>query len=271
MTQELTPEQQEAIALLNSLAAGGAAAAAPQGEVLGGFWGGDTRRLGGPGGVPYRPGMAPVVYHEGDEFSHLRNMSTEELARFQDTLVTTGLVREVIPGRLDDSTAGAMQMLMSVANRQAVKWQDVLDGIVSAGGLASAQEEAREFEPGPYLAPDYASLAQTVKDTFRQRLGRDPDEGEMAQLVGELQGWDRQRYGAEVAADRMAFEQGEEPGEQGGGTVQGVDPLARFREAFESNYREELDFVEDKAGAAEDEAFMQGTAQTISQAARSRF
>ncbi len=257
------------LAELETLFAGGQQL--PAAEILGGFWGGDPASQPGAGGVPYAPGQSPApVYYEGSEADTLRKMNTEQLARFQDALVANGLVREVIPGRLDDSTLQGMSSLMSVANRQAVRWEEVLDGIVRAGGLSGATKTAEEFEPRPYLKPDYASLAQEVKATFRQRLGRDPDEYEMQQLTGELTGFHALEHEYANEFDRIQHDQAATPGVQAGGTVGRVDPAARFAELFESKYANELDFVEDKDDAVMSREVVQSGADTLSQMSRSR-
>ena len=240
---------------LDQLTAGVAAAMAGGGqpvEVIGGYWTESKRR-----------DALESPYHEGDDFAVLEAMNTEQLARFQDTAVALGLVREVIPGRLDDSTLNAMGTLMALGNRQQTPWQSVLDGIQKSGGLAN-RGAAEQFDRPTYMAPDYATLAQEVKATFRKRLGRDPDEAEMGLLVGELQGWDRQSFDAEVSAREGDFVNQQTAGQQAGGTQQGVDPLARFQQVFEQRYANELDFVEDKQTAQESRAAVQSATDTLS-------
>lgn len=233
--------------------------------VIGGHWGGGEPWQGVPFKLPEKVGNLAEPYYEGDDFAILEGMNTEQLARLQDTLVATGLVREVVPGRIDDNTIKGMGTLMALGNRQSETWQNVLDGIQRAGGLDGAtSQRAAEFDPRPYIAPDYATLAQEVKATFRQRLGREPDQAEMAQLTAELSGWHKGAYGEQVAAERQQFENAQQGGEQAGGTFTRVDPLARFQETFDKRYANELDFVEDKEEAQGSRAAVGQTTGTLS-------
>ena len=212
-------------------------------------------------------------YYEGADFDMLRNMSTEELARFQDAAVANGLTREIVPGHIDDGTISGMQTLMALGNRQSTSWQTVLDGIVEIGGVPGSGAGGDEFDPKPYLAPDYATLAQQVKSTFRQRLGREPDQAEMAELVGELQGWNKGAYDAEVQYGQAQFDDDdgipgvEEPPQE----LDNVDPVSRFQELFDERYSGEIDFREDQAAAPGRRASVQGAMDTISQMNRTSF
>lgn len=260
--------EEDFLAELETLFAQGSAEALPELNILGGFYGGTDDTDMGPGGIPYAPGQAPTVYYEGSDVEVLRSMNTEQLAAFQDTLVANGLVREVVPGRLDDATLKGMSTLMALGNRQGVDWKDVLDGIVRAGGLSGSSSSAEEFEPRPYLQPDYATLSQKVKQTFRESLGRDPDTYEMQQLAGELTGFFELEHEAATEFEEIQHEQQVAPGVQGGGTVGQVDPMSRFQELFESKYKHELDFVEDKAAAQTSRQVVEAGASTLSQMSR---
>jgi len=223
-------------------------------------------------GAPVPPSNG-TVYYEGADYGVLRRMSTEELGRFQDSLVANGLAREIIPGRIDDSTVGGMQTLMALGNRQSTSWSEVLEGIIRIGGVPGSGTDGDEFDPKPYLAPDYASLAQTVKSTFRQRLGREPDQAEMAELVGELQGWSKGAYDAEVQYGQAQFDDDdgipgvEEPMQE----LSNVDPVSRFQELFDERYQGEIDFREDQAAAPSRRASVQGAADTIARMNRTSY
>jgi len=258
MSSDQPPPEDDFLSQLEAAFGAGIAGGGLATGVIGGIW---------QEGDPLRPPNSMEIlepYFEGDDFSVLSSMNTEQLARFQDVAVSMGLVREVIPGRMDDNTLKAMGSLMALGNRQRVPWQNVLDGIMKSGGL-DGSGGAESFDAPTYMAPDYATLAQEVKATFRKRLGRDPDESEMANLVGELQGWDRASYEAQVEGAEANFGAQQQAGSQGGGTVRQVDPLARFQEVFESKYANELDFVEDKQTAQESRAAVQSATQTLSQ------
>jgi hypothetical protein len=270
----MTPEQQEALAAVEALAASGGAfgGVLPSANAIG-LESPSDFVPGGPIGVSGEfvgpladRGGIGSPYTQGMDLDVLRGMNTEELGRLQDALVASGLVREVIPGRIDDNTLGGLRTLMAIGNRQAVSWQDVLDGIVRAGGLAGGQD--REFEPPPSLVPDYATIAQEVKDTVRKRLGRDPDAFEMQELTAQLTGFHALENEAAQELARIQFEQETTPGVQDGGTVQRVDPGARFRELFESKFRNELDFVQDKQDAQVSREVVQSGVDTLSRMSR---
>lgn len=254
------------------LPGGGGQAGQP--DVLGEFWGGP------PGGqMPYAGtgltpgidqvvGQAPQPYFAGDEYVMLRMMTTEDRVRLQQQLVAVGLTSKVLYGELDDATIKGFRSLLGMANRQGEDWRATLGRVATNPDL---QQGADEFEPTPYLQPDYATLAQRVKDTFRQQLGRDPDSYEMQQLTAELSGFDALAHEREQELNQLAFTQQQTPGVQGGGTVEAVDPMSRFQELFERNYKHELDFVEDKKSAVTQREAVQTGANVVSQAARSRF
>lgn len=197
----------------------------------------------------------PSSYVAGDESVIWRGLPFEDRVRLQDRLVAYGLAPSAILGELDDSTRNGIKRLLSMSNRSATNWRATLGRLqdLQDQGLLE-REQAAEFEADPYLAPDYASWAQLVKDEFERQLGREPDQGEMAEFVGELQGWDKQNYRAQVAGERASFE-----GEGEGLTIQGVDPVARFQQRFAQVYGGELDFVEDKKEATQVHEGMQRT------------
>lgn len=238
-------EDDDLLAELTAAFQQGIAAPMDAAPIIGGFFGGDTVTTAETPRNVTRGSIrgGATVYYEGDESQVVRSMNEEELARFQDSLVSLGLVRDVVPGRLDDNTLRGMATLMALGNRQAVEWTTVLDGLVSSGQSVSGAEQ---FDPQPYMAPDYASLAQRVKGTFREALGRDPNDYEVRQLADELAGFDRMAYEREQEMRRMGFDAQVTPGTQEAGTVQSVDPLARFQELFEERYAGEINVVEDR-------------------------
>lgn len=252
MSVNAPPPQGDSFADIEGAPPPGAAAAMPQAEVVGGIYGGTVSgepmfqpdgRMTGP--LALNEGATGHTYYEGDQFSILKGLNTEDLVRLQEQLAAVGLAANPLYGEVgDESTLNAMSKLLSLANRSGTSWDATLTRLSTNPRL---QEEAKEpeFEEPTYLAPDYASIAQRVKGMFRDQLGRDPDQGEMAQFTAELQGWDKDNFNAQVAADRADFEG------EGGGTVQSVDPVARFQERFEQVYKPELNFVRDKGRAVE--------------------
>lgn len=125
-----------------------------------------------------------------------------------------------------------------------------------------------DFQADAYMKPDSASLTQRIKEQFRQVLGRNPREGELGTYVAGLAKADREAYQANTAAAEQQFQSSELareraflqgdteqerqyvesggrpddepapglPGMEQPGEVQGVDPIAQFRERFERDY-----------------------------------
>lgn len=93
----------------------------------------------------------------------------------------------------------------------------------------------------------------------------------MALLTAELSGWDREAFQAEVDAQRAEYEAQAAAGEgaegQSGGTVQGIDPLARFKESFESKFSAELAGLERNEEVAESQELTTGAVSTLSRMA----
>ncbi|HEY7821700.1 MAG TPA: hypothetical protein VIG24_02645 [Acidimicrobiia bacterium] len=231
---------------------------ADQPSLIGGFhrYGDPDLPPVGPGGElqgPWSRDIVNSVYYEGDDAAILRGMNTEDFARLQDNLASLGILTGHIPGERDDRTLSTFRQVLTLSNRSGTPWQQTLQRLSTNPALA---DEMSGFTSRPYMAPDYASLAEEVRATMQRRLGRDPDEAEMAELVGNLQGWDRQAFQAEEQARRMAH-RGE------GGTVSGVDPSARFQQMFEGKYRGELDIVDERGDHSETRGAMQQTVQLL--------
>lgn len=243
---------------------GATAATSDEPQVIGGFFDAD------PGSYPDHLIRGPErqPYFEGDEFAILKSLNTEERVRLQQQMAAIGVAPNPLYGELDDTTLNGMKKLLGMANRDGKTWEETLRAVATNPAL---QQGAGQFEPSPHIQPDYATLAQDVKRTFRQRLGRDPEEYEMQQLTGELTGFYAVANEAQTELERIRHTQGSTPGVQAGGTVTNIDPTARFMESFEARYANELDFVEDKKEAQETEGFMQETADTVSGMARSSF
>ena len=118
-------------------------------------------------------------------------------------------------------------------------------------------QAAKVFTADPFIKPDYDTLAQDVRGWFRQRLGRNPTDGEMAEFTGVMAGQYRAAHNADVAADRAAFEADRAAIETGvpqtPGTIQAVDPAASFAELMEARFRPEMDFREAQAASIQAE------------------
>ena len=153
----------------------------------------------------------------------------------------------------------AMALLADEANGIGDPWQIQLDRVKNnpseaakrrAKGRAGA--DRRPFVAPAFLKPDMATLSQSVKQSVRQRLGREPTSLEMGELIETLGVDFRAEFGAQVAALRSEFDattraiETDEP--QAAGTVQSVNPAARFAEHFDERFAGEIDVR--KRGAA---------------------
>lgn len=219
------------------------------------------------------PGLNQYGYRAGEEYSLLDGMSTEILARVQDRMAALGIVEDFIPGRRDKKTVEAFSEILWMANAEGRSWMQTLTDLERqkaemgddwAWGDGSGSGDRPEFVAPTYLAPDYATLAQRVKDQLRSELGRDPDESEMALLTAELSGWDRDAFEVEAEAARAEWEAAED-GRDESPTVQAVDPIARFKESFESKFKAELSGIERTEEATETGEAVRGAVSTISQ------
>lgn len=224
-----------------------------------------------PGHPHGRPSF--TGYRAGDEIRLLDRMSTEQFARLQVELQQYGFLKTFAPGKRDEDTIAGFEKLLTVGNREGKAWsailydyreldeQGLLDEYLNSG------DDTPKFTAPTYRAPDYATLADTVRGTMRDVLGRDPDDGEIAQLVGELQGWDREAYQADVAAAQSEFD-AVQAGEAGSGEVASVDPLARFNESFRAKFKHEIGAIEQREEVEELQGLVQGGVSAISDMSR---
>jgi hypothetical protein len=213
--------------------------------------------------VMFEGGRAPQYFDE--DFSDiLSTWSTPDIEDYQAKAILAGMIdpedAQYHPGQRDKITRDSFYWLLFDANANGNFWDDQLEG-----NIASHQEWLvdnpekdenpwRNFVTPTYLAPDYATLAQTVKSTMSQRLGRDASSAEMSFLTDYLGTADRQQWDAQVQGDRQTqaarAREWDTGDPQGGGTVQGVDALARFDEQFDDRFEGELDHRERVANVA---------------------
>lgn len=252
-----------------------------QREIIGGFdgFGGDNPNLGGsgqnaPAGGRRSAGEGPQPYFLGDEFAILKGMTTEDRVRLQQQLVALGIASDVTYGEIDGSdsgaggTLGAMRRLLAMANASGDDWTNVLARIATQPAM---QEGIDEYEPAPFLQPDYATLAQDVKRTVRERLGREPNDYELQQLTGEMSGFYADEYAAQEEFRRIQHEAQTTPGVQGGGTVGRVDPMARFRQLFDEKFGAELAEPDKERQAQLSQESVQGGTRMVAEASRRSF
>lgn len=204
------------------------------------------------------PDTRKPLYYEYDNWWYFATKSPEYIAGIQDRMRRAGLLRkgQASIGWWDEASANAMFQLMTEANSKGVEWEAALDAREEAWKNMSPEDLAAAAGRGPfvapaYMAPDYDTLAQAVKQTFRQTLGRDPKDYEMALLADKMSRDYRAQYSAEVAAARSEYDAAnraivyEEP--QSGGTVRSVDPMASLAEFFEKRYAGEIELEQDQS------------------------
>ncbi len=221
-------------------------------------------------GDPTRTQTFEPRYFEGDERAP-QSLDGTVIARLQKRLVAAGLLDEdeYYAGYWTEVSWLAYKTALGVANTNGTDVSKAIDELIRT--LPQSIKDERDldkFAEPPYLTPDYATLAQTVKKTMRDELGRDPTAGELAQLTREMSGFEREQFEVDTERERIIFEGGKEtvtpptltfgqplPEGQppslnlfgpratpvGPQTLQDVDPEARFQELFEKRFKPEID------------------------------
>ncbi|KKL26888.1 hypothetical protein LCGC14_2390720, partial [marine sediment metagenome] len=221
-------------------------------------------------GDPTRTQTFEPRYFEGDERAP-QSLDGTVIARLQKRLVAAGLLNEdeYYAGYWTEVSWLAYKTALGVANTNGTDVSKAIDELIRT--LPQSIKDERDldkFAEPPYLTPDYATLAQTVKRTMRNELGRDPTAGELAQLTREMSGFAREQFDVLTERERIIFEGGKEtvtpptltfgqplPEGQppslnlfgpratpvGPQTLQNVDPAARFQELFEQRFKPEID------------------------------
>lgn len=198
----------------------------------------------------------PPQYRYFDEVSSFAGKSVEYTRQVQQQLIDAGLLsnRDVVPGYWGEDSEAAMKMAMDDANGTGSTWMEVLARRSEAMANLTPEQLALRagrvpFTSPAYLEPDYATLAQAVRRTFSQTLGRDPEDYELALLADQMSTDFRKQYGAELGAARAEYDAGNraivEGTEQESGTFQAVDSMARFQESMLTKYGTEIERRED--------------------------
>ena len=191
-------------------------------------------------------------YRDSHIIPQLNTLTDEEVHNFQLMMVDAGLIGEFdyFPGVRDEATEKAMEAVMGQGNVDGSNWQTAARfyqqlGLKQKELAKQAALKARTFVQPAYVAPDYATLSQAVKQTFETLVGRDPHDSELAVLADQMNKDYRKQYQAEIAAQRSEFDaQGRaivNETDQAAGTFQNVDPTARMIEAIEKKYGPEIE------------------------------
>jgi hypothetical protein len=193
-------------------------------------------------------------YYMDDYNDIMAGWSGDKIEWFQQQAIEAGMLNpdefSFRAGSRDANTRTAFSNLLVDSNANGNTWEDQLtDNIRSYQEWLVDNPEPEEpkyaaFVTPAYLAPDYATLAQQTKQTFDSKLRRKTTQAEMRIFTDYLGQEDRNQWAAQVQGDRQThaargreFETGDP---QSGGTVQGVDAMARFDEFFEDKYAGEL-------------------------------
>lgn len=202
---------------------------------------------------PNRSRTVPARYFEGDELNPA-GWSEERRAALQEEMVAAGLMDpdDFYVGMWDTNSISAYKTILGYSNLWGTDPEETLSRLQAS--LPEALRDGRTSSAAQqrvarvYVKPDYATIAQEVKQTFEQRLGRRPRDQELNELASALSGFYRAQLDAQVAADEAAdaaderaAETGEAPGNV---TQQGVDPIARFQQLFDQRYQPEEDRLE---------------------------
>lgn len=195
-------------------------------------------------GFENSPSLLKNPYVEGEAYGFLEAMPAEFRIQIQQTLKALGVITgNVSWGEVGDpATIKGFNELLAMSNAAGTRWTATLQRLQNTAtslgfGSGSGGGGGGGRMVPAYVAPDPATLAQTVKQNLRQRLGRDPQQEELDALSAELSSFAKQAYDSQVAAA------------QGAATTD-VDPQARFQELIESKYANELQMLDDRDDVA---------------------
>jgi hypothetical protein len=202
--------------------------------------------------VPTEP-----IYHDGDEFNLFDSLDPIDIKEIENKLYDAGLLADWQRGlgEWGPGHQNAMRVVMDWANGRVETWDQTLDWL-ARNPLTEPDDDGSGsqragFVPEPYLAPDYATLAQQVKSIIRDRLGREPTNAEMILFADTMASDHRADYDQQVAAARSAygmankaFETGED--QPSPGTFQQVDYVSRFLQRFDEKYRDEMGVIDQR-------------------------
>lgn len=177
------------------------------------------------------------------------------LERIESEMIRAGLIDPkakvngmgYVPGMKGEHLRQGIEGLLTVSNRHGTSWTKMLVDLAEAN---IEEVEADPLRPGrviaPYLPPDYATLSQTAKNAVKQSLGRNINDWELKMLADAMAGDYRAQYDQAVNEEKLIWEA--EGRAQDSGAFEDVpsvgskiDPMARFAERFEKQFKGELD------------------------------
>lgn len=131
-----------------------------------------------------------VPYIKGDAADILDGLTTDANVRtFQQKLLDAGYLRAgaYVPGFLGQSTTDAVNNLLADSNNAGRKYDSYLDSI-----LLNPKYDASMYPTEPEL--DYNELGNTVINTVKKQIGREPTKSEYDILLGLLAGYKTTEY-----------------------------------------------------------------------------
>lgn len=217
-------------------------------------------------GQPYVYGeplqmRAGATFRDMDHWNLFGGLAPEVIATWQQQLVEAGYIKDSDTAGLEGVYGGktplAMEQAMLEANGNG--YDDIGEWLsfkAEQRDRMSDEEKMREagirqFVAPAYIAPDYATLAQTVKSVMDQKLGRRAHDWEVKMLASQLDSDFSRQFGVEVAAAESEYAAGnhqllEEAGLAEGegpsaGSFRGVSPVDRLAEKLDTLYAPEIE------------------------------
>ncbi len=162
------------------------------------------------GGPPLQSSQS--LYRESNLWGITARLSGPQLANVIRKMAVAGFLDQNDLGPTaglpawSPAVQNAMANLMATANLNGQTWEEVLDDTYQKG-LKMREENRRkaiaEFTFGPYLAPDYASMASDAEALFSARVGRKPTDAELTLLVNQMDKSHNERIDQERELDRQ--------------------------------------------------------------------
>lgn len=200
-------------------------------------------------------------YYEGDQWSMFAGMSAGDKMQIQQRLVASGYLdpRNMVAGVWDYASAQAASHLMADANGNGVTWPEMMAEREAAmpppdggggGGGGGGGLRINPFVAPAYIAPDYDTLKQGVRQAFDSILGRNVMDHELKLLADSMGADYRLAYEAEVKAARDEYDRQVAAIRSGaryagdGSTIQGVNPMDSLMEQMLERYAPEVERTE---------------------------
>ncbi len=187
------------------------------------------------------------AYKQGENVFQWASASASQRARWEEKMVRAGLLEEDMfnAGQMGLAQMNAMEVANKVGNTIGFGFELALDmmgdekeKIDAANARKPGGGGRAPFRPPTIQVPDYESISQETQNMFRQRLGRDAEEYELAILADEMQKHYKANATDQVAAARSSY-YGK------GGTMEVANPGLRTQRFIEDRYSSEIGRYED--------------------------